>query len=126
MASAPRDTVAVVDDDEAVRHSLRLLFEVIGHKVESFASAAEFLKAELGELICLIVDHHMPGITGLELAERLRAEGSPVPIMLITARPHLPSTRAPQSLGSTKFWRSRSTKPSCWHSSTRPSAECDR
>jgi CheY-like chemotaxis protein len=76
MTEAPRDTVGVVDDDGAVRHSFRLLLEVIGHKVEAFASAADFLKAELGRFVCLIVDHHMPDMTGLELAARLRAEGS--------------------------------------------------
>jgi FixJ family two-component response regulator len=70
-----------------VRHSLRFLLEIIGHKVEVFASAAEFLKAEIEELLCLIVDRHMPGMTGLELAERLRAEGNPVPIMLTTGLP---------------------------------------
>jgi FixJ family two-component response regulator len=87
MAAAPRDTVAIVDDDEAVRHSLRFLLEVIGHKVEAFASGSEFLKAELGRLLCLIVDYHMPNMTGLELAARLRAEGNPVPIMLVTGAP---------------------------------------
>ncbi len=88
MAAASRDTVAIVDDDEAVRHSLRFLLEVDGYRVEAFASAAEFLKAELGEkLLCLIVDHHMPDMTGLELAERLRAEGNTVPIMLVTGLP---------------------------------------
>jgi FixJ family two-component response regulator len=87
MAVASRDTVAIVDDDEAVRHSLRFLLEVIGHKVETFASAAEFLKAELGKLLCLIVDYHMSDMTGLDLAERLRTEGNTVPIMLTTGLP---------------------------------------
>lgn len=80
----PRDTVAIVDNDHAVRHSLQFLLEVIGHKVETFASATEFLKAELAKFVCLIVDHHMPGMTGLELAARLRAEGSTIPFMLVT------------------------------------------
>ncbi len=87
MAAASRDTVAIVDDDEAVRHSLRFLLEVVGYKVETFASVAEFLKAELGKLLCLIVDHHMPDMTGLELAEWLRGEGNTVPIMLVTGLP---------------------------------------
>jgi two-component system, LuxR family, response regulator FixJ len=87
MAEASRDTVAIVDNDEAVRHSLGLWLETMGHKVETFASAAEFLKAKLEKLLCLIVDHHMPGMTGLELAERLRAEGNTVPIMLVTGLP---------------------------------------
>jgi two-component system, LuxR family, response regulator FixJ len=87
MVAAPRDTVAIVDDDEAVRHSLRFWLEVIGHKVETFASVADFLRAEIETLLCLIVDHHMPGMTGLDLAERLRTEGNMVPIMLTTGLP---------------------------------------
>jgi len=87
MAEMARDTVAVVDSDEAERHSLRFLLEVIGHKVETFASGADFLKARLEKLLCLIVDHHMPDMTGLQLAERLRAEGDGVPIMLVAGLP---------------------------------------
>ena len=51
------------------------------------ASAADFLKADLNKMLCLIVDHHMPGMTGLELAEWLRAEGNTAPIMLVTGFP---------------------------------------
>jgi FixJ family two-component response regulator len=87
MAATARDTVAIVDDDEAVRHSLQLWLQAIGHKIETFASVAEFLKAMREELLCLIVDHHMPGMTGLELAERLRGEGNTVPIILTTGLP---------------------------------------
>ena len=47
MVEVKQPTIAVVDDDAAVRESLRFLLEVIGHPVETFASAAEFLKAEL-------------------------------------------------------------------------------
>ena len=67
MAGTNHPTVAIVDDDAAVRDSLRLLLEVIGHPVQTFASAAEFLKAEQHHPVCLILDHHMPEMTGLEL-----------------------------------------------------------
>ena len=80
-------TVAVVDDDQAVRDSLRFLLEVIGYTVEIFASAAEFLQANLRDFACLILDHHMPNMTGLELARRLRADGAVIPILLITGSP---------------------------------------
>jgi two-component system response regulator FixJ len=63
------------------------LLEVIGHSVETFASAAEFLKADIRNIACLILDHHMPEMTGLELAERLRADGFGIPILLITGWP---------------------------------------
>ena len=87
MAEINHRTVAIVDDDDAVRDSLRFLLEVIGHPVETFASASEFLKAEIHRLACLILDHHMPEMTGLELAERMRADGLGIPIFLITGAP---------------------------------------
>jgi two-component system response regulator FixJ len=82
-----RRKVAIVEDDYAVRDSLRVLLEVVGHAVETFGSAAEFLKAEMKNLSCLIFDHHMPEMTGLELAERLRADGAGIPILLVTGAP---------------------------------------
>ena len=87
MAGNESTTVAVIDDDDAVRDSMRFLLEVEGYCVETFASAAEFLKAEVGGFACLLLDHHMPQMTGLDLAERLRAGGVAVPIMLMTGSP---------------------------------------
>ncbi len=87
MTEIEQRKVAIVDDDTAVRDSLRFLLEVIGHTVETFASAAEFLKADTGNIACLILDQHMPEMTGLELAERLRADGFGIPILLITGSP---------------------------------------
>jgi len=87
MSGPQRDTIAIVDDDTAVRDSLSLLLEVVGYMVEAFASAAEFLQAKQDKIGCLILDHHMPGMTGLELAARLRTDGNEIPIMLITGSP---------------------------------------
>jgi two-component system response regulator FixJ len=87
MTEIEQRRVAIVDDDQAVRESLKFLLEIIGRAVETFASAAEFLKAEQQHLACLILDHHMPEMTGLELVERLRAGGSGIPILLITGLP---------------------------------------
>jgi len=84
MTEAERRTVAIVDDDPDVLDSFRFLLEVIGYTVETFASAAEFLLANVHRFVCMILDHHMPHMTGLELVERLRADGSGIPIMLIT------------------------------------------
>ena len=87
MVEVNQRTVAIVDDDDAVRDSLRFLLEVIGHPVETFASAAEFEEAEMQRLACLILDHHMPEVTGLELVERLQVDGLGIPIVLITGSP---------------------------------------
>lgn len=77
--------IAIVDDDIAVLESTRLLLEIAGHQVETFASPCDFLAQAANDTFdCLILDHHMPRLTGLELARRLRSQGSTMPIMLIT------------------------------------------
>ena len=90
MAEAEQRKVAVVDDDQGVRDSLRFLLEVIGYTVETFASAAEFLKANVRHFACLILDHHMPNMTGLELVERLRAMVQASQFFCSPVRPHQP------------------------------------
>lgn len=75
---------AVIDDDAAVLDSLRFLFEVAGHRVKTYSSAAEFLADSGPRPDCLIVDHHMPQMTGLELVARLREGGERARVMLIT------------------------------------------
>ena len=87
MPAKDTSTVAVVDDDEAVRDSTRFLLEVEGYSVATFASAIEFLKAEVGRFLCLLLDQHMPQMTGLELVEQLRSNGIAIPTMLMTGLP---------------------------------------
>ena len=84
MAKTSGGTVAVVDDDPAVLDSLKFLLEVTGHRVAIYASAAEFLQNPAEQLSCLILDHQMPQMTGLELVARLRNDGLSIPILLIT------------------------------------------
>jgi two-component system, LuxR family, response regulator FixJ len=76
--------VAVVDDDEAVCDSTRLLLEIQNFEVRTYLSALDFLKDDTG-IGCVILDYHMPDLNGLELALALRARGSQVPIIMITA-----------------------------------------
>jgi len=87
MTDAVARLVGIIDDDNAVRDSLKFLLEVAGHAVEAFASAADFLAAETQHLACLILDHHMPLMTGLQLVERLRSDGREIPVLLITGSP---------------------------------------
>ncbi len=79
--------VAIVDHDPAVLDSLRFLLEVVGHRVATYASAAAFLADRATKHACLILDHHMPQMTGLELAARLRTAGEAIPVLLITGSP---------------------------------------
>jgi two-component system, LuxR family, response regulator FixJ len=76
--------VAVVDDDEAVCDSTRLLLEIQNFEVRTFLSGLDFLNHDPG-VGCLILDYHMPDLNGLELAVELRARGSQVPIIMISA-----------------------------------------
>lgn len=88
MPSKSGRIIAVVDDDEAVRDSLAFLLSVSGHGVAVYASAAEFLQqCNLRQVAGLILDHHMPQQTGLELLARLRQEGWTSPVVLVTGSP---------------------------------------
>jgi two-component system response regulator FixJ len=83
MPDADPFSLAVVDDDEAVRTALRRLLRAMGHEVRVFASAEEY-EASAAEADCLIVDLRLPGMNGFELRERLRLRGSQIPIVFIT------------------------------------------
>jgi len=87
MSGAKRTSlVAVVDDDEFLRDALRRLLRASGLGAVSFESAEDLLNSgRLQEISCLIADVRMPGLSGLELQARLKAEQCPVPIIFITA-----------------------------------------
>jgi FixJ family two-component response regulator len=87
MTRESAGVVAVVDDDHAVLDSLKFLLEVVGYRVVTYASARAFLDNRGSVPSCLIIDHHMPVMTGLELAQKLREEKSDIPILLITGAP---------------------------------------
>jgi FixJ family two-component response regulator len=84
--SPTQQTIFIIDDDDSVRRALRRLIRSVGLNVSTFATAEEFLQAPQ-ELApdCLILDVHLPGLSGLELQERLLTEGRGVPIVFITA-----------------------------------------
>ena len=85
-------TVFVVDDDEAVRESLALLVQSVGLEVETFDSAGAFLDAFDSERPgCLVTDIRMPGMSGLELQERLTEDGALVPVIVLTGHGDVPA-----------------------------------
>jgi FixJ family two-component response regulator len=84
-------TVFVIDDDEAVRNSLRLLVKSVGLPVRVFASAQEFLPAyDAQQPGCLILDIRMPGMSGLELQQQLNLRGATIPVIFITGHGDIP------------------------------------
>jgi FixJ family two-component response regulator len=79
-------TIAVVDDDASLREALKGLLRSAGFRAEVFASAEEFLNAgRLRGTACLILDVRMPGMSGVELQERLIASDPAFPIIFISA-----------------------------------------
>jgi two-component system response regulator FixJ len=83
MNSEP--TVFVVDDDQAMRNSLKWLIESIGMEVRTYGSADEFLRSYYpGRFGCLLLDVRMPGMSGLDLQAHLARGDSQLPVIIIT------------------------------------------
>ena len=79
--------VAIVDDDRSVQNALKDLMESAGLSARCFGSAEEFLAWEhWNQTASLVTDIRMPGMSGLDLQAKLKAEGSRIPIIFITAR----------------------------------------
>src|ERR1700758_3433197 len=83
-----KQVILVVDDDEAMRVSLRNMMESEGFEVCAFSNGHDLLnEASLPATGCLIVDYHMPGMNGLELVNALRGREVSIPAILITGNP---------------------------------------
>jgi FixJ family two-component response regulator len=81
-----RSLVSIVEDNQFFRESMRRLMRSLGHRVEAFASAADFLASDrLDETACLIADVNMPAMTGVELYRHLIDSGHAIPTILMTA-----------------------------------------
>lgn len=81
-------SIAIVDDDAAVRDGLRSLLRSYGYAANAYDSALALLDANaLGDYHCVITDLQMPGMSGIELLERLRRDGVQLPVILMTAFP---------------------------------------
>lgn len=80
--------IAIVDDDHSVREALTSLVRSLGYNAAAFASAEDLLKSRRRRSVsCVIADVQMPGMSGLELYQRLLASGRPIPTILVTAYP---------------------------------------
>ncbi len=104
-----QETIFVIDDDEAVRDSLRWLLEANGYHVQCFSSAEQFLAAyqqtepEEEQIACLILDVRMSGMSGLELQERLIADNIVVPIIFVTGHGDVPMAVSTMKKGAMDF-----------------------
>jgi FixJ family two-component response regulator len=96
--------IYLVDDDEAVRDSLGMLFKSIGLQHEAYASALDFLQRYDGKRhSCLVADIRMPGLSGLELQQRLNEQGAEIPIIFITGHGDVPMAVTAMKSGAADF-----------------------
>jgi FixJ family two-component response regulator len=87
--------ISIIDDDAHVLDAIQRLVRSLGYGAVTFQSADDFLQSgRVAETACLILDIQMPGLSGLELQERLLAEGHKTPVIFITALPERFRARA--------------------------------
>jgi FixJ family two-component response regulator len=103
----PRESeaiIAIVDDDAAVREGLHSLIRSAGWRVETFVSAQEFL-GHLGAEApsCLILDLQLPGLSGLDLQERMAEVGLEIPIVFLTGHGNIPASVQAMKAGAIEF-----------------------
>ena len=89
--TTPNSIVYIVDDDQAIRHAMGLLLKSVGLQHQVFASADEFLETHTGNNDgCLVLDIRMPGLSGLELQQKLTEMDSSLPIIFISGHGDIP------------------------------------
>ncbi len=80
--------ISIIDDDASVRQATDGLVRSLGYSTATFASAEEFLdSARVAETSCVVTDIQMPGLSGIDLKDRLAADGHRVPMVFMTAFP---------------------------------------
>ncbi len=86
VGEKPLRHISIVDDDASIREALKSLMRSVKFRVETFASAEDFLGSErLSDTECLILDVYLPGMSGFELQEHLNAQRNDIPVIFITA-----------------------------------------
>lgn len=106
MQSTPpiKPVVHVVDDNPAVRDAIRWLVEQVGLSARTYATAQEFLSAcNPGMRGCLVLDIRMPGISGLDLQDRLQEQGVHLPVIIITGHGDVPIAVRAMKAGALEF-----------------------
>jgi FixJ family two-component response regulator len=96
--------ISIVDDDESVRRTTKLLIESFGYRAAGFESAESFLtSSQLHDTCCLVLDAQMPDMNGLQLQRHLTSEGWSIPIIFITAYGNKESRRQAMQGGAVAF-----------------------
>jgi FixJ family two-component response regulator len=102
---SPKEAVVrVVDDDESIRRSLTGLLQSVGLRVTTYSSAQDFLAADLPDTPgCLVLDVHLPGLSGLELQKVLVDTDRALPIIFLTGLGDIPMTVSAMKAGAVEF-----------------------
>lgn len=96
--------IYVIDDDDAMRDSLNFLLDSSGYSVTLFDDAQRFMEALPGLAFgCVVSDVRMPGIDGIELLKRMKAQHSPFPILIMTGHGDVPLAVEAMKLGAVDF-----------------------
>ena len=81
--------ISIIDDDQSVREAMKSLLRSLGYAAAGFASAEEYLDSDrIRDTACIITDLQMPGLSGIDLQQRLLADGNKTPIIFVTAFPN--------------------------------------
>ena len=85
--SAADPLISIVEDDESLRQAMVGLVRSLGYRVAGYPNAEDFLAADARERSnCVVTDIQMPGLSGIDLKERLVADGVATPVIMVTAR----------------------------------------
>jgi len=99
-----KPTIFIVDDDPSVRESTELMLKSVGFNVKTFVSAQDFLNARFQEGPgCVVLDVRMPGMSGLELQEKLVSVKTPLPVIFITGHGTVPMSVRAMKAGAVDF-----------------------
>jgi FixJ family two-component response regulator len=103
-ATAEAPIVFVVDDDESVREALRSLFRSVSLRVETFGSAAHFLRSKLPDVVsCLVLDVRLPGVSGLDFQAELAKANIHIPVIFMTGHGDIPMSVQAMKAGAVDF-----------------------
>jgi RNA polymerase sigma factor (sigma-70 family) len=96
--------VFVIDDDPSIREAIKSLIRSVGMRVETFASAREFMASSRPDApACLVLDVRMPGLSGLDLQRELSETGRTLPIIFITGHGDIPMSVRAMKAGAVEF-----------------------
>lgn len=104
--SVDDEWIAIIDDDESVRHSLARIVRARGIRAQTFASAEDYLGRDAeSQPCCLVLDVQLGGLSGFELCDHIAARGDRLPVIFMTAHDDIASTQLAFRSGSCGYLR---------------------